>query len=338
MDSRERVNRAVNFEQPDRVPHFLPDGGENDIIWLWIPEPQGIQPWQENNGIDSRVDCWAVRWEKPHGRAGYGEAREFLIKDITQQRYYTLPKLNEPEYFKAAEETVARNNSSPNPKYCLGVIPFNSLNEGVHNIIGLTNMFMAYYEHPDDLKALIGRLAEAQRESIRKLAECGCDGVMAYDDWGLQDRLMVSLEMIEEFFMPHYRRNWALAHDLGMDIWLHSCGNITEVLPEFIDIGLDVIQMDQQEHIGLERLNDEFGGKIAFWCPVDVQKTMVEGSVEDTKNYVRRMIETLGDHKGGLISMAYSSPDAVGHTPEKIAAMCSAFREFGVYKKSSTIL
>jgi hypothetical protein len=58
---------------------------------------------------------------------------------------------------------------------------------------------------------------------------------------------------------------------------------------------------------------------------------MVEGSVDDIRAYVRRMVATLGGHHGGLISMAYSSPEAVHHTPEKIAAMCAAFRELGAY-------
>jgi uroporphyrinogen-III decarboxylase len=189
-------------------------------------------------------------------------------------------------------------------------------------------MFLDYYEHPDDLKSLIGRLAECQRESIRKMAARGCNGVMGYDDWGLQDRLMVSTGMIEEFFMPHYHQNWKLAHDLGMDVWLHSCGYIIDILPEFIKAGLNVIQMDQQENMGLENLSKKVGGTIAFWCPVDVQKTMVDGSIEDVRNYVKQMIETLGSHNGGFISMAYSTPDAVGHTTEKIDAMCKAFREY----------
>ena len=47
--------------------------------------------------------------------------------------------------------------------------------------------------------------------------------------------------------------------------------------------------------------------------------------------YVKRMVATVGAHRGGLISMAYSSPEAVQHSPEKIAAMCEAFREYGVY-------
>lgn len=334
MTSRERVKRAIHFHKPDRVAHFLPDGKENDLLWLWPLQPPEKQPWREVNGIDRRIDEWGVTWERPHGHAEFGEAKGFPITDITRQAEYLFPDLNNPKYLEEAAKKIKANNSVVNPQYCLGVMPFSSLNEGVHLIMGLDNMFLAYYEHPEDLQALIGRLAESQRESIRKLADLGSDGVMGYDDWGLQDRLMVSLEMIEEFFIPHYRENWKLAHDLGMDVWLHSCGYIIEALPRFIDAGLDVIQMDQQENMGLERLNNEFGGKIAFWCPVDIQKTMVEGSVEDIQKYVQRMLGTLGSHNGGLVSMAYSTPDAVGHAPEKTVAMCQAFRGYGVYGRN----
>jgi len=144
---------------------------------------------------------------------------------------------------------------------------------------------------------------------------------------------MVSRETIEEFYMPHYRKNWGLAHDLGMDVWLHSCGNIVEVLPLFITAGLTVIQMDQQENMGLDNLSQLFGGKLAFGCPVDIQHTMVTGSVQDIRNYVRRMVQTLGAHHGGLISMAYSQPEAFSHRADKIATMCAAFREVGKYDK-----
>jgi hypothetical protein len=334
MQSRERVKKAVHFDKPDRVPHFLPDGQENDIIWLWCDRPDDIQPWQTANGIESRIDCRNVRWERPCGIVQHGEVTEFPIKDITQQKLYKFPDLNNCKYLENVKKNIIINNSSPDPKYCLGVMPFNSLNGGTHDIIGLANMFMAYYDHPDDLHALIGRLAEAQRDSIRILADLGCDGVMGYDDWGLQDRLMAGLESIKKFFIPHYKRNWQLAHDLGMDVWMHSCGYIIDLLPELASAGLNVIQMDQQEHIGLDALNDKMGGRIAFWCPVDVQKKMIEGSVEDIKEYARYMIQTLGAHDGGFISMTYSTPESVGHTPEKIKAMCAAFREYGHYNKS----
>ncbi|MCX8052949.1 MAG: uroporphyrinogen decarboxylase family protein [Armatimonadetes bacterium] len=329
MTSRERVKRAIHFLGPDRMPHFLPDGGENDILWLWLPGPPDIQEWESTkDGRKRKTDCWGITWET-RSQGSYGEAVDWPIKDITAQADYQLPDLNNPKYFEEARRAIAENNASSNPKYCLGVMPFNSLNEGTHNLIGLQKMFIEYYEHPEDLKALIERLAAAQRESIRMLASCGCDGVMGYDDWGLQDRLMVSLHLIEEFFMPHYRKNWSLAHELGMDVWIHSCGHILDLLPLLIDAGLNVIQMDQQEHIGLEVLNERVGGKVAFWCPVDIQKTMAYGSPEDVRAYVKRMVDTLGSHNGGLISMFYGSPDACGHTRENIEAMCKAFREYG---------
>lgn len=328
MTSRDRVKKVIHFDGPGRIPHFLPDDEGNDLLWFWPKRPADKQSWVEIDGIDRKIDAWGVVWERPHGHAEFGEAKGYPIEDITKQSEYIFPDCNNENYFKDIAEAVSKNNAEENPKYCLGVLPFSSLNEGTHNIRGLHHMFLDYYEHPDDLKFLIGRLAERQRESIRKMANLGCDGVMGYDDWGLQDRLMVSMEMIEEFFMPHYRKNWKLAHDLGMDVWLHSCGYIIDLLPEFIKAGLNVIQMDQQENMGLENLNKKAGGKIAFWCPVDVQKTMVDGSVEDVRNYVKQMIATLGSRNGGLISMAYSTPDAVGHTPEKTAAMCKAFREY----------
>jgi uroporphyrinogen decarboxylase len=330
MTSRERVRRALRFEGVDHIPHFLPDHEPNDIEWIWLERPADRKPWTVEGTHQVRVDAWGVTWSRTSEET-FGEATSWPFADIERSAERPFPPMNDERFFGAARERVSKNNESENPKYCLGVMPFSSLNEGTHNIMGLTNMFLAYYEHPDSLKRLVGRLADGQAESIRKLAEAGCDGVMGYDDWGLQDRLMVGRDLIEEFFMPHYRRNWALAHSLGMDVWLHSCGYIIELLPQFIEAGLDVVQMDQQENMGLERLDEVAGGRLAFWCPVDIQKTMIEGSIADIEAYVERMTRTVGNHSGGLISMAYSTPEAVHHTSEKIAAMCRAFRRIGVY-------
>jgi uroporphyrinogen decarboxylase len=340
MTSREGVKRAIYFQKPGRIPHYLPDGKENDILWLapWTVgkglEPPEIQPWKNVGEVDKRIDAWGVTWERPAGKQGnMGQAKVYPINDISQQAKYQFPDRNKPAYYVNHRKATVENNNSENPKYALGVMGFSSLNEAVHNIIGLENMFLSYYENPDDLKALITRFAEKQRESIRLLADLGCDGVMGYDDWGLQNRLMIKAELIEEFFLPHYQKNWSLAHELGMDVWLHSCGYIIEILPMFIDAGLNVIQMDQQENMALENLAERVGGKIAFWCPVDIQKTLAKGSIEDIENYVQKMMKTIGNFNGGLISMAYTTPEAIDIPPGKVTAMCEAFRKFGIYQK-----
>jgi len=331
MTSLERVRRAIHFEGPDRIPHLLPDGRENDILWLWVPRPPERQSWTPFGAHERRIDEWGVVWEKSE-RNSMGEAVVWPIPDITRQSGYVFPDVNNPAYFEDVRANI-EFCMKQGEKYCLGVMPFSSLNEATHCIVGLPAMFAAYYEHPDDLKALIARMAEQQRESIRRLAAIGCHGVMGYDDWGLQDRTMIGPDLLEEFFLPFYRENWRLAHDLGMDVWMHSCGNILNFLPQFIDAGLNVIQMDQQENMGLETLDRVAGGRLAFWCPVDIQQTMVHGTIEDIRRYVACMMATVGNHRGGLVSMAYSTPDAIGHAPEKIDAMCAAFREYGVYAR-----
>lgn len=327
MTSRDRVKAAVHFHSPDRMPHYLPDDGPNDILWLWPGCPEDIRPWHEENGRTLRTDCWGIVWETK-GQGSYGEAVEPPVEDITRHPEYQFPDLNNPVYLAPLAELIAANNRSSNPLYCLGVMPFSSLNEGAHNAMGLFNMLLSYYEHPDELKAFIARLAQAQRRSIEMLSEIGCDAVMAYDDWGLQERQMISTEFMEEFFMPFYRENWGYAHELGMDVWMHSCGYTIDLQLMFAEAGLNVLQIDQQENMGLENIDSRAGGKLAYWCPVDIQKTMPEGSLEDIERYVKRLVSTLGNHNGGLISMSYSSPEAVGHTPEKIAAMCKAFRKY----------
>lgn len=333
MNSRERVQRAIHFKGVDHIPHFLPDGQANDLLWHWTSREPDLRPWAVGaDGLEHRTNAWGTTWTRPAGEGNHGEKTGLAIPDIDRQAEYAIPDENHPRHFEGVREAIRVNNATANPKYCLGVMPVSSLNEGSHNLLGLDRMFVAYYESPDNLKALIGRLAAAQRESIWGLHAIGCDGVMGYDDWGLQDRMMVGFDLIEEFFMPHYRENWKLAHDLGMDVWLHSCGYILPLLPRLHAWGLDVVQQDQQENMGLENLDRAVGGKLAFWCPVDIQQTMVNGSLDDIRAYVRRMIGTIGHHRGGLISMAYSSPEVIRHTPEKLAAMCAAFREFGVQK------
>jgi len=328
MTSLERVRRAIHFQKPDRMPHYLPDGQENDLLWLWPDRPSDRQPWATlPDGRQRRVDSWGVTWETLGG-GSFGEAVAWPLADISRGTTYEFPDLHDPSRFTSVRKAIAANKAAANPKYCLGVMPYPSLHEGTHNLTGLANLFAAYYDQPEALHAWLARLAEKQRESIRILADIGCDGIMGYDDWGLQDRQMVSVETLRTFFLPHYRENWALAHERGMDVWLHSCGHIIDILPLFKEAGLDVIQQDQQENMGLENLDAQVGGRLAFWCPADIQQTMVRGSLADIRAYVRRMIGTLGSHNGGLISMAYSSPEAVGHAPEKTAAMCAAFREY----------
>jgi uroporphyrinogen-III decarboxylase len=190
---------------------------------------------------------------------------------------------------------------------------------------GLDNVWIDIHEAPGELGRLLDVLVDMNLYAIERYSQAGADGYMFCDDWGLQDRLMISPKSWRELWKPRYARIYKAAHDAGLLTFLHSCGNIVDILDDFIEIGLDVIQMDQQENMGLDLLGERFGGRITFWCPVDIQRTMVYGTLEDIRAYCRRMVKTLGRPEGGFIAMWYSDPAGAGHRQEALDAMCDEF-------------
>ena len=334
MISKERVKRAIHFQGPNHIPHYLPDGEENDILWLWSDWRKEENPWKESeNGIWERRDIWGTLWRR-FGPQGIGEAADLPLSDWDRFDSYIFPEINRAN---VEQSTVKQMYDNPD-KYFLGVMPYSSLFEGAHNIRGLENLLVDFYEESEKVNRLLAQLMEGQIRSIDILNDLGVDGVMGYDDWGIQDRPLISMALWDQYFRPRYQKIWDYAHSKGLDIWLHSCGYILPFLKEMVKIGLNVIQMDQQENIGLEILDREVGGKVAFWCPVDIQQTMIQGSLEDIRQYVKKMIYHLGRFNGGLISMYYTSPNVINHTEEKLLMMSQAFREYGVYPVSDSLL
>ena len=93
-----------------------------------------------------------------------------------------------------------------------------------------------------------------------------------------------------------------------------------------IDCGLDVIQMDQQQNMGLDLLSERFAGRITFWCPVDIQNMMCQGSPEEIKAYAREMFEKLSTPAGGFIAGYYGDTVGAGHSKEAVEAEIEPFK------------
>lgn len=159
---------------------------------------------------------------------------------------------------------------------------------------------------------LLDKMADIAINAVKHFAAIGADGIFSCDDWGLQDRPMVSPAIFRDFFKPRYAKVYRYAQECGMLTFLHSCGYIIDLLEDFI-----------------KELSRRFGGRLCFWCPVDIQQTMVKGTLEDIRAYARGLIESFGKFNGGFIAKWYPSPDAVGHSQERIKVMSEAFVEYG---------
>ena len=325
MTSRERVRRAVLFEGPDRVPRALPDPWGDDFF---NASPGADPSWKA--GVEGE-DEWGCVWEKDAAGKTMGQVKVHPLPDYSLLEGFRFPDYDIPSRY---EEAGRKTRANYDEKFVLADVPISFIHR-LEYLRGHVEAWTDCFEHPEELGMLLDRMADIAIDSIRHLAGIGVDGICSCDDWGLQDRPMVSPDVFRRFFLPRYRRVYTYARERGMLTFLHSCGHITALLDGLIDAGLQVIQMDQQENMGVEELSGRFGGKLCFWCPVDIQQTMVNGSLDCIRAYARGLIESFGRFNGGFISKWYPAPDAVQHSKERIAAMCEAFVKYGDYPLQS---
>jgi uroporphyrinogen-III decarboxylase len=159
---------------------------------------------------------------------------------------------------------------------------------------------------------------------IKHYARLGFDGYLFSDDWGLQDKLMISPEKWREFWKPAYTKIFKAVHEEGMLTFLHSCGYILEIFDDLIEAGLDVAQLDQQLNMGLDALG-AYKGRITFWCPVDIQAVMPNATMDEIKQYCHEMFAALATRQGGFIAQWYADPKGSGHSQEAVDTMCREF-------------
>jgi hypothetical protein len=311
MTPREIVKRTIRFEFPERLAMSLREPYTNDMHFAGLAKTVDHRP---RSGIDE----WGAVWENI-GVCNLGEVKDFPLKDWADFDKLKIPDPAEDWRWEGLEEKVRAGGD----KYIitLGI----SLYERIHFIRGLENTWIDIYENRENLERLLDILKDISLYMIKRLGNYNMDGYIFTDDWGLQNSLMISPDHWREIWKPRYAELFKACHDNGMDTLMHSCGYIVDILDDLIEIGLDVIQMDQQENMGIDLLSKRFKGRITFFNPVDIQQTMAHGTTDQIKAYCNEMFEKLGSTRGGFIAKFYPDPAGAGHTEKAIEAMFSEF-------------
>jgi uroporphyrinogen decarboxylase len=164
------------------------------------------------------------------------------------------------------------------------------------------------------------------------------DVVAENDDLGVQDRLMISPQMYRELIKPLHRRVFSFIRKKAphVNVLLHSCGAIRELIPDLIEAGVDSLNPIQVSAAGMDTkaLKRDFGDALTFWGGgIDTQGTLPHGTPSQVRDEVRRRIEDLADGGGFVFSAVHSIQADV--PPENVLAMCEALREYGVYRRNA---
>ena len=157
-------------------------------------------------------------------------------------------------------------------------------------------------------------------EQALQSADGAIDIVHVGEDFGSQRGLLISPRTFESLFRPKFEQMFELAHRYSAITMMHCCGSVRKLIPRFIEIGLDVLDVVQVSAAGMDisELHDEYGDDLAFAGSICVQSTLPFGSVEDVKREVELRLELFG--QGGLI-LGPSHQIQAGTPVENIVAM-----------------
>jgi uroporphyrinogen decarboxylase len=336
---KQRQLAAIRHEVSDRV--------SADAIWIYnaeaIGEFLGVGPKDVSArlGLDGRMvmleyedefstamnDPNRVKWSTTvidGANAGYGTTRVFPLAgadSVSAVEAYDWPDPNKFNYeraFASAKkygDTHAVRGPLWLPLFCRAA-----------DLFGIEDALIALIDRPAVIEAALQRITDISIEIIERLCD-GCGDSMPIlclgDDFATQRGLMFSPQFWRKFIKPHLARMFEAGKKRGKYIWFHSCGNITDVLPDLIDIGADVWETVQLHTLPMtpEVLKRQYGRHITFFGGINTQK-LPFASPDEIRAEVRRNIDILGEGGGYICGPDHTiNPDV---PPQNTAALYEA--------------
>jgi len=329
MKPRERVEIALNFEEPDRPPFqatFTPEFAARLCKELNIERTEPHDPhngrwngyelelathqdalqcaigWVTNYYLNAEpyVDDWGVRWsitsyETAFGQGSYTEIREGPLADDGAIESYQPPDPNRPELY----ENLARLIEEYKDEYYIIGRLHCTIFETAWALRGLDSMMIDMAINPDLADRVLEIPYQYHMAIAKKIVEMGVDMVWLGDDVSGQNNMLISPSMWERFLKPRMANLIAEMKGInpGVKVAYHCDGNCYKIIPQLIDIGVDVLNPIQAESMDPAQLKREFGDRLCFFGAIDVQSTLPFGTPEDVKAEVLERKRTLG--KGG---------------------------------------
>ncbi len=358
MNSRERVLKAISHEQPDRCPIFatltpqvavklakalgVPEEPPldsllstrishmalltklgNDCVGIAACSPNDFPTRTLDDG--TMVNEWGMRF-KPFGL--YNEFCEYPLttaESVEDIESYNFPDPLAKGRYDAAKETVS--------KYGKDYAVFGDLECAIFEtswyLVGLEKFFMDLAMEKAYIFALLDKVMEINTEVGKQLITAGADVIWAGDDFGGQNGMVMSPDTWRKVFKPRIKNMFDKFRTAGTNVKLawHSCGSIIPIIPDFIELGLDILNPIQPKAAGMEPkfLKETYGRDLAFFGGIDLQELMPYGTPEQIKAEVKRRMEILGRDGGYIVAPAHNIQD---DTPvENIFALFEAVKE-----------
>jgi uroporphyrinogen decarboxylase len=331
MKHHDRVLTALNRETPDRCPmqvSFTPEFAERlredlDIQGKKVHNPHGggntyeleraveqdliltSVGWANSyyQDVDTYTDEWGIGFQNqpystPFGIGRYTEIVGHPLADQKALATYRCPDPNRPELYTDAERTLRDFKH----EYWIVGVTVTTIFETAWALRGYEQMLIDFVEDPDLAEAILDIPYQYHLTAAKKLVDMGVDMIWIGDDVGMQTGMLISPRTWRKFLKPRMARFIATIKGINPDLKVayHSDGNIASIIPDLIEIGLDVLNPIQPACMNPEELKRAYGDRLCFWGSMDEQYTLPFGKPEQVRSEVLTRLKTLGKN-GGLI-------------------------------------
>jgi uroporphyrinogen decarboxylase len=330
LSHRERVQIALNRQEPDRCPFQVsftpefanrlrkelglegkdhnPHGGGNTYVLERATDQDMLLTsvgWANSyyQQAGSYVDEWQVgfepvEYETPYGKGHYTEMRVHPLAEDTAIDSYEPPDPNRPELYLDARQLI--NNFKD--EYWIVGVTVTTIWETAWALRGLEQMLMDLVVNPDLAERILEIPYQYHLTAARKLARMGVDMIWIGDDVGTQSGMLISPQLWRRFLKPRMAHFVSELKNINPELKIayHCDGDILKIIPELAEIGIDVLNPVQPACMDPAMVKQNFGDRMCFWGSIDEQSTLPFGSSDQVKAQVLERLATIGKG-GGLI-------------------------------------
>jgi uroporphyrinogen decarboxylase len=322
MHSREIVRRAIEFDTPPRLPffqHAVPEVPD-DVCDTWEMD-RAERGWFFDQG---GYDDWGCGWQRTD-EPNMGQVAIHPLADWGALAHYRPPDPRNPYLYARLEPAI----QAAGDRYVVVTAHFNLI-ERLHMLHGFAATLEDLYLAPDRIEQVLDMILEfrlAQFDELARRFGGSVQGLFLTDDWGTQSGTFIAPALFERFFKARYRTLVDAVHGHGWHFILHSCGRVNEFVPHFIEVGVDVLNMQQPQAYGISEIGSRFAGKVCFLTTADIQATLPSGDAERVRAEVRELVEHWSTPTGGFIVFNYGDPRSLAVDPAMTEVMFRAFAE-----------
>jgi uroporphyrinogen decarboxylase len=309
LDPKDRVLAALHFEETDPVPYTLP---VEDSVAERLDIHFGGADWRQRLeqhigvvrvpglGVDEAygpIDLFGTVWSFDK-RPYHLERPALSVPDL---KGYTWPKVDDvwdgPEIQRQLDEAREKG------QFIVATLGF-GLFERSWAMRGFEDALTDMLLHPVFYQELVEGIFEFQAELARRLLELPIDGVMFSDDWGDQRGVLMGPKLWRKFIKPYARDLHEVVHAAGRWTLQHCCGSVMDIIPEMIDIGLDVLESLQPEAMDVYEIKRLYGQELRLWGGLGTQQLIPFGTADEIRAEIGRLRREMGSGGGYILAPA----------------------------------